>query len=77
MAKYEILKYIEENDFATGSEIAAFRNVTHGSQSTLLKRYWNYGLLHRSTGEGKEKIYTLSERGHERLAWLEKQFEDK
>jgi hypothetical protein len=40
-----------------------------------LKRYWEFGLLHRCTGEGKEKVYTLSERGYERLEWLEEQFE--
>jgi DNA-binding MarR family transcriptional regulator len=75
-AKYETLKYIEDRGFATGSEISEYRGVTHGAQSTLLKRYWKYGLLHRCTGEGKEKIYTLSERGYERLEWLEEQFED-
>ena len=26
--------------------------------------------------QGKEKVYTLSERGYERLEWLEKQFKD-
>ena len=75
-AKYETLKYIEETGFATGSEIAKFRNVTHGSQSTLLRRYWKFGLLHRGSVEGKEKVYTLSERGLNRLEWLEEQFEN-
>jgi hypothetical protein len=76
MAKYESLKYIDGVGFATGAEIAEYRGVTHGCQSTLLRRYWRYGLLHRCSGEGKEKIYTLSSRGGERLAWLEEQFED-
>jgi DNA-binding MarR family transcriptional regulator len=75
-AKYETLKYLEEVEVATGSEIASFRNITHGCQSTLLKRYWKFGLLHRFSGEGKEKVYSLSERGHERLEWLEEQFKD-
>ena len=75
-AKYETLKYIDETGFATGSEIAEYRGVTHGAQSTLLKRYWGYGLLHRCSGEGKEKVYTLSQRGDERLEWHEEQFED-
>jgi DNA-binding MarR family transcriptional regulator len=75
-AKYETLKYIDETGFATGSEIAEYRGVTHGCQSTLLKRYWGFGLLHRGSGEGKEKVYTLSDRGEERLEWLEEQFED-
>ena len=32
--------------------------------------------MHRCSGEGKEKVYTLSHRGDERLEWLEEQFED-
>jgi DNA-binding MarR family transcriptional regulator len=75
-AKYESLKYIGEVSFATSAEIAEYREVTHGCQSTLLTRYWRYGLLNRCSGEGKEKIYTLSQRGEERLAWLEEQFEN-
>lgn len=75
-AKYETLKYIEATGFATGSEIAEYRGVSHGCQSTLLRRYWKFGLLHRCSGIGKEKVYTLSERGYERLEWLEEQLED-
>jgi DNA-binding MarR family transcriptional regulator len=76
-AKYESLKYIDEVGFASSSEIADYRGVTYGCQSTLLRRYWKYGLLHRASGEGKEKIYTLSTRGQERLDWLSDQFEPK
>lgn len=75
-AKYEALKYIYEVELATGSEIAEFRGVTHGCQSSLLRRYWKHGLLHRCSGEGKEKVYSLSDRGYERLEWLESEFED-
>jgi DNA-binding MarR family transcriptional regulator len=74
-AKFETLNFIDEFGFARSSEIAEFRDVTHGCQSTLLRRYWKQGLLHRFSGEGKEKIYTLSERGEERLDWLRGQFE--
>jgi hypothetical protein len=70
------LKYIDEVGFTTGAEIAEHRGVTHGCQSTLLRRYWRFGLLDRYSGEGKEKIYTLSSTGVNRLAWLEEQFED-
>jgi hypothetical protein len=76
-AKYETLMYIDEVGFASSSEIAYFRRVTHGCQSTLLRRYWKFGLLHRASGVGKEKIYTLSNRGKKRLAWLSDQFETK
>ena len=75
-AKYEALMYINEAGFATGSEIAEYRGVTHGCQSSLLRRYWKHGLLHRFSGEGKEKVYTLSDRGSERLEWLESELED-
>ena len=75
-AKYETLDYIDRNSFATGHELADYRGVTHGCQSTLLRRYWRDGLLHRLSGEGKEKIYTLSTRGIERLDFLKDQFEE-
>jgi hypothetical protein len=75
-AKYETLKYLYEVDFATSLEIAEHRGVTHGCQSTLLLRYLRYGLVHRVSGVGKEKIYDLSKRGQEKLEWLEGQFED-
>jgi hypothetical protein len=75
-AKYEILKYIEATGFATGRKVSEYRGLTHGSQSILLRRYWKYGLLHRCSREGKEKVYTLSEKGYERLKWLENQFEN-
>jgi hypothetical protein len=62
--------------FATGRMVSEYRGLTHGSQSTLLRRYWKFGLLHRCTRVGKEKVYALSERGSERLAWLEEYFGD-
>jgi DNA-binding MarR family transcriptional regulator len=74
-AKYETLNYIEYAGFASSFEIAEYRGVTHGCQSTLLRRYWKHKLLYRASGEGKEKIYTLSPRGRERLDWLKEQFE--
>jgi hypothetical protein len=74
-AKYESLKYIDGVGFASSAEIAEYRGVTHGCQSTLLRRYWRDGLLQRCSGEGKEKIYTMSSRGDERLEWLVEQFE--
>ncbi len=74
-AKFETLKYIDELGFATSYEIADYRGVTHGCQSTLNRRYWKQGLIHRASGEGKEMIYTLSTRGEERLGWLSDQFE--
>ncbi|MHA2061566.1 MAG: hypothetical protein ACW963_04665, partial [Candidatus Sifarchaeia archaeon] len=69
-------KYLDIVGFATSLEIAEHRGVTHGCQSTLMLRYLGQDLVHRGRGEGKEKIYNLSERGHERLEWLEEQFED-
>ena len=73
-AKYETLKYIQEYGIASGREIAAYREVTHGCQSTLLRRYWKFGYLRRCSGEGKEKLYFLSDRGHDKLEWLETEF---
>ena len=73
-AKYDTLHYIDSVGFATGKEIADHRGCTHGSQSTLLRRYWRFGLLDRFPGEGKTKIYTLTEKGYSRLLWLKEQF---
>ena len=75
-AKYETLKYVDEVVLATGKEIATYRGVTHGCQSTLMRRYWKYGYFNRFSGDGKEKIYSLSENGLKKLEWLESEFEE-
>ena len=41
-----------------------------------MRRYWRMGFLHRFSGMWREKIYSLSERGEERLERLESEFED-
>ena len=75
-AKYETLWYISELGLASGLDLSFLRGVTHGCQSTLLKRYYDFGLLIRNRGEEKTLLYTLSDKGDERLEWLEPQFSE-
>jgi hypothetical protein len=75
-AKYETLWYISELGVASGLDLSILRDVTHGCQSTLLKRYYDFGLLSRYRGEGKTFLYTLDDNGEDRLEWLEPQFSE-
>jgi DNA-binding PadR family transcriptional regulator len=68
--KHEILELIEAG-YETSNEIADACGVSHSCASTLLGRYWKFGLLSRYTGElYNEKIYEITDRGYERLNYL-------
>jgi DNA-binding MarR family transcriptional regulator len=68
--KYEILELVEIG-YETSSEIAEACGISQTCASTLLKRYWDWGLLNRYTGHlNNEKIYSLTDRGLERLNYL-------
>ena len=68
--KHEILELIEAG-YTTSNEIAEACGISHSCASTLLGRYWKFGLLSRYTGElYNEKIYEMTERGYERLSYL-------
>jgi DNA-binding PadR family transcriptional regulator len=68
--KHEILELIEVG-YETSKEIAEACGISHSCASTLLSRYWKFGLLRRYTGElYNEKIYEITERGYERLNYL-------
>jgi len=70
-AKIEILDIIRTLGEATAMQISLFTNKTPECCSMNLLRYHRMGLLHRYTLEGRTKIYSLSERGEERLEWFE------
>ena len=68
--KLMILELVEAG-FTTSSEIADECGISHSCASSLLSRYWSFGLLSRYTGElYNEKIYDITERGSERLDFL-------
>ena len=68
--KHEILELIDAG-YETSYEIAEACGISHSCASTLLSRYWKFGLLSRYTGElYNEKIYEMTERGYERLSYL-------
>jgi DNA-binding MarR family transcriptional regulator len=69
--KLEILELVEAG-FDTSDIIAEYCGISQSFASTLLAHYWRQGLLHRYPGPlNNEKIYDLSERGNERIAWLQ------
>lgn len=69
-AKLEILSAIETLGEVTAMEIALFMNSTQRCAAMNLLGYHRQGLLSRRTLKGRTKVYTLTERGRERLAWL-------
>ncbi len=69
-AKQEILSIVNTLGKVTSMEIALFTNRTPECASMNLFRYHGQGLLNRRTLKGRTKVYTLTERGRERLEWL-------
>ena len=74
-AKAEILDVTRTLGTVTAKEIALITNRTPEAASMALLRYHKQGLLSRSTLKGRTKGYILSERGRERLNWLESESE--
>ncbi len=71
VAKTDILDTIRTLGLVTAKEIALVTNRTPEAASMALLRYHKQGLLSRGTLKGRTKGYTLTERGLERLGWLE------
>lgn len=73
--KLEILELVEAG-FEASSEVADACGITQSCASSLMGRYWRQGLLHRYTASYDNlKVYSLSEKGLERIDWLRKQQE--
>ena len=70
-AKTEILDAIRTLGQVTAKEIAQVTHRTPEAASMALLRYHGMGLLSRGTLKGRTKIYELTPRGRDRLAWLE------
>lgn len=72
-AKTEILDAIRTLGQVTAKEIALVTHRTPEAASMALLRYHKQALLNRRTLKGRMKGYTLTEKGLERLTWLEEQ----
>jgi hypothetical protein len=69
-AKNEILKLILELGEATSGDIAEFTNRSMENASMLMLLYHRWGLLSRYR-TSKGFVYAVTDRGIERLAWLQ------
>ena len=70
-AKTEILDAIRTRGTVTSMDIALITNRTPECASMNLLTYHRQGLLSRCTLHGRTKGYSITERGLERLMWLE------
>lgn len=70
--KVEVLEVIEQVGNITASQLAEVLGISHTNASALLLRYWKYGLLNRYTVPNHNmKVYSIKERGRERLVYLQ------
>ena len=70
MVKLEILKEIEGLGETTIVEVNDNLGRIYVNTAMAMLRYHRSGLLSRSGVNRKNKIYALTDRGHERLEWL-------
>ncbi len=68
--KLEVLAECENWDEVTAGDMANALGRTPNSISKAMSRYHNMGLLSRYTIYRNEKVYSLTDRGLERLEWL-------
>ena len=69
VAKIEILDLVLELGEATSYDIAEITDRSMENASVLMLRYHRWGLLSRYRGS-EGYVYSMTERGIERLAWL-------
>lgn len=69
--KKEILSLLDEVGGATAKEAAGYVGRSHESVAMALLRYHRQGLVSRYVSEGKTRVYRLTNRGVERLEYLQ------
>ena len=70
-AKKEILEALEAlGESITSREIAKYLSRSHKNVSMALLRYHRQGLVSRYTIDVRTKVYTLTDRGSNRLKYL-------
>ena len=69
--KLEVLDYILTNETATSDDISLALNIEIHNSRMLLRKYWKQGLLRRrKVNKFGKRVYSLSEKGEERLKFL-------
>ncbi len=69
--KLETFEILEDLGKATANQVALRTNRRYEAASMSMLKYFRYGLLRRRRLEGEKTfVYSLSERGLERLDWL-------
>jgi predicted transcriptional regulator len=72
-AKIEILRLLEEFGPQTAQDVAFFRDRSETCCSTQLGNFYRWGLVDRYNIGGKQFLYSITERGIERLRYLEEE----
>ena len=70
MRKTEILQFVAENVFVEALETAISLGISPQNASTKMGTFYRWGLLDRTKTHGKTFGYTITDRGLERLSWL-------
>ena len=72
--KLLVLFHLERVDEDTAGGIASHLGMRRESISMALLRYHEYGLVNRCRKGSRTYFYSISEKGLERLYWLEDQY---
>ena len=73
MTKHELLAYLDETDSADAHQVAAALGIAYATAAMALLRIVRQGLADRCLDDGTPAYwYRLSARGHERLAYYER-----
>lgn len=76
--KRQILEYVRDNEPVSSWDVSRDLDLEVHNARTLLAKYARFGLLRRENHWGKRGHpfeYTITERGEERLIWLQGIFE--
>ena len=72
--KLLVLLHLERVDEVSAGEIAFAGGQSRESISMALLRYHRYGLVNRRRNGSGVYLYSISDKGLERLYWLEEQY---
>jgi RIO-like serine/threonine protein kinase len=68
--KAEILQFVADNVFVEALEASISLGISPQNASTRLGTFYKWGLLTRQKTHGKTFGYSITNRGLDRLAWL-------
>lgn len=75
--KCQVLEYVRENSDTTSSGLAAALDLEIHNARTLLKKYYDQGLLNRrNDADSPAKLYNTTEKGEEREKWMKRRQPD-